>query len=108
MNMITSDKIKKIIHEMLVEMFNEVDDVPLESEPEETNVSDADKRELEKAKKQKDDITNKINDFTARIQKLEEPVKRQVQRIELQKGSEQKKLGAVTRRITDLQQKMGD
>ena len=70
-------------------------------------MSDSDTAQLTNMQTQQSKLTNDVRDLDGQITKLQEPVKRQVQKLELRKADATKKLGSVTKQITDLNKKYG-
>ncbi len=68
-------------------------------------LSDADTKKLASLQKNQEDLTDQIRDIDGKITKLQEPIKRQVTKLNMDKSKVQQKLGNVTRQVTDLQKK---
>lgn len=77
------------------------------SDQTDSQMSDADTSKISSLQTQQGKLTNDVRDLDGQITKLQEPVKRQVQKLELKKADSQKKLGSVTNQITDINKKYG-
>ena len=71
-----------------------------------TTPQERDQQELEKNEKTLTDLTNRIKAIDADIAKLQEPVKKKVARLEMQKSQLSRRQGPVIEKINQLKKKL--
>jgi hypothetical protein len=95
----------KMMKEVSSEGIKEQIDMGNEETPTQDPTDVKKKKELVALQKKQADTNDRIRRIDATKQKLEDPIRRKIQSLDIKKAPEVKKLGAITKQIQDLQDK---